>query len=158
MKRLTLALSILFTSLTSAADKPAHLFILTGQSNMAGMDPKLGFEPEAKKLFPEADVAYIKVAVGGLRREDVPDHVDWLLLDVNLAPQVALHQIKRIVPMVRRHLRGAFFTLKLNEEAFAAEIPAFLERIRGMALPEVRATQLPANRKEICVYASRAGS
>lgn len=49
-----------------AADKPAHLFILTGQSNMAGMDPKLGFEPEAKKLFPDADIAYIKVAVGGM--------------------------------------------------------------------------------------------
>jgi hypothetical protein len=59
---LTLALSVLTLS---AADKPAHLFILTGQSNMAGMDPKLGFEPEAKLLFPEADVAYIKIAVGG---------------------------------------------------------------------------------------------
>lgn len=61
---------ILFTlalvSLASAADKPVHLFILSGQSNMAGMDPKLGFEPEAKKLFPEAEVAYIKIAVGGM--------------------------------------------------------------------------------------------
>lgn len=119
-----------------------------------GVDPGEMAEPVAS----HGGFRHIKVAVGGLRREDVPDHVDWLLLDVNLAPQVALHQIKRIVPMVRRHLRGAFFTLKLNEEAFAAEIPAFLERIRGMALPEVRATQLPANRKEICVYASRAGS
>lgn len=48
-----------------AADKPAHLFILSGQSNMAGMNPKAGFEPEAARLFPNADVAYIKVAVGG---------------------------------------------------------------------------------------------
>lgn len=59
----TLALALV--SLASAADKPAHLFILSGQSNMAGMDPKLGFEPEAKKLFPDADVAYIKIAAGG---------------------------------------------------------------------------------------------
>ena len=59
---LSLALSVLSVA---AADQPAHLFILTGQSNMAGMDPKLGFEPEAKALFPGADVAYIKVAVGG---------------------------------------------------------------------------------------------
>ena len=48
-----------------AADKPAHLFILSGQSNMAGMNPKLGFEPEAAALFPNANVAYIKVAAGG---------------------------------------------------------------------------------------------
>ncbi len=67
MKRLAIplfALCSLFSA--SAADKPAHLFILTGQSNMAGMDPKLGFEPEAKIAFPDADVAYIKVAVGGM--------------------------------------------------------------------------------------------
>lgn len=49
-----------------AADKPAHLFILSGQSNMAGMNPKLGFEPEAAALFPNAHVAYIKVAAGGM--------------------------------------------------------------------------------------------
>jgi hypothetical protein len=48
-----------------AAEKPVHVFILSGQSNMAGMDPKLGFEPEAKKLFPDAEVVYFKVSRGG---------------------------------------------------------------------------------------------
>ncbi len=49
----------------SAAEKPVHVFILSGQSNMAGMNPKLGFEPEAKSLFPNAEVVYFKVARGG---------------------------------------------------------------------------------------------
>ncbi|MHC4878358.1 MAG: sialate O-acetylesterase [Planctomycetota bacterium] len=48
-----------------AEDRPVHLFILSGQSNMAGMNPKTGFEQEAAKLFPNADVPYIKVARGG---------------------------------------------------------------------------------------------
>ena len=48
-----------------AAEKPVHLFILSGQSNMAGMKPEAGFVPEAKALFPDADVAFIKVAKGG---------------------------------------------------------------------------------------------
>jgi hypothetical protein len=56
---------IAFASFAQAADKPVHLFILSGQSNMAGMNPKLGFEPEVAKLFPDADVPYIKVARGG---------------------------------------------------------------------------------------------
>ena len=47
------------------ADKPVHLFILSGQSNMAGMDPETGFMPEAKKLFKDEKVVYIKVAKGG---------------------------------------------------------------------------------------------
>lgn len=60
-----LLLAIACTTLVQAADKPVHLFILSGQSNMAGMKPQLGFEPETEKLFPDAEVAYIKVARGG---------------------------------------------------------------------------------------------
>ena len=48
-----------------ADDKPVHIFILSGQSNMAGMNPTLGFEPEAKEQFPDAEVVYFKVARGG---------------------------------------------------------------------------------------------
>jgi hypothetical protein len=48
-----------------AADKPVHLFILSGQSNMAGMNPETGFMTEAKRLFKDEKVVYIKVAKGG---------------------------------------------------------------------------------------------
>ena len=58
-------LSFLNFVTTEAADKPVHLFILSGQSNMAGMNPKVGFEPEAAALFPDPTVKYIKVARGG---------------------------------------------------------------------------------------------
>ena len=62
---ITLFTTAILLQLAHAADKPAHLFILSGQSNMAGMDPKAGFVPEAEKLFPDAEVAFIKVARGG---------------------------------------------------------------------------------------------
>ena len=39
------------------AERPVHLFILSGQSNMVGMDPETGFMPEAKKLFKDEKVA-----------------------------------------------------------------------------------------------------
>jgi hypothetical protein len=59
------AVSIAFGAAVTAAEKPVHIFILSGQSNMAGMNPKAGFEPEAKKLFPDAEVVYLKIARGG---------------------------------------------------------------------------------------------
>lgn len=65
--RLMLAVTVVaaMTGLADAADKPVHIFILSGQSNMAGMNPKAGFEQEAAKQFPDAEVPYIKVAQGG---------------------------------------------------------------------------------------------
>ena len=64
--KITTALILLLAASTSFADdKPVHVFIFSGQSNMAGMDPETGFVPEARKLFGSEDVVYIKVAKGG---------------------------------------------------------------------------------------------
>ena len=58
MKTITLLILLIAASATvgTAADKPVHLFILSGQSNMQGMDPETGFMPEAKKLFKDEKV------------------------------------------------------------------------------------------------------
>ena len=61
---LSLALSA-FLIVKAESDNPVHLFVLSGQSNMQGMDPETGFMPEAKKLFKDEKVVYIKVAKGG---------------------------------------------------------------------------------------------
>jgi len=67
MKTLSLILLLLTTSAIAVtlADTPVHLFVLSGQSNMAGMDPERGFMTEAKKLFKDEKVVYLKVAKGG---------------------------------------------------------------------------------------------
>lgn len=71
MNRLSLSLGVLALAVATvasesvAAEKPVHIFVLSGQSNMAGMNPTLGFEPEATARFPDADVVYFKVAQGG---------------------------------------------------------------------------------------------
>ena len=62
---LSIAIALSVATCCPGADKPVHIFILSGQSNMAGMNPKAGFEPETAKLFPDAEVAYLKVARGG---------------------------------------------------------------------------------------------
>ena len=99
------------------------------------------------------NVHHLQVKIGALRWEQLPARVDWLLVDVNLAPQVALHEVARIVPPMRASLRGAVFTLKLNELAFVEELPKLRERIVAMGLPDVRMRHLPSNRQEVCAVA-----
>ena len=64
MKIITLLTHLLTASMVTAAEKPVHLFILSGQSNMARMNPNAGFMPEAGKLFKDEEVIYIKVLKG----------------------------------------------------------------------------------------------
>jgi hypothetical protein len=41
-----------------------HLLILSGQSNMAGLNPALSFTPTVKKLLASDDVIVVKSAQG----------------------------------------------------------------------------------------------
>lgn len=100
-------------------------------------------------------VHHVAKKVGALRWEELPARIDWLLVDVNLAPQVALHEVARLMPRLRTTLRGAVLTLKLNDWTFVAELPVLVERIRQMGLPDVRMRHLPSNRQEICAVALR---
>ncbi len=99
------------------------------------------------------NVHHLPIKVGALRWEQLPPRVDWLLVDVNLAPQVALHEVARLVPPMRASLRAAIFTLKLNDLAIVAELPRLVERIAAMGFADVRLRHLPSNRREICAIA-----
>jgi 23S rRNA (cytidine2498-2'-O)-methyltransferase len=99
------------------------------------------------------NVVHLKKTVGALRWEELPAAVDWLLVDVNLAPQVALHEIARLMPHLKSSLRGAVITLKLNDWSFVDELPVLVDRIRQLGFAEVALRHLPSNRREICAVA-----
>jgi 23S rRNA (cytidine2498-2'-O)-methyltransferase len=98
-------------------------------------------------------VHHLAMKVGALRWEQLPPRVDWLLVDVNLAPQVALHEVARLMPRLRPTLRGAVITLKLNDVTFVDALPALTQRIAEFGFTDVRLRHLPSNRREICVVA-----
>ncbi len=96
----------------------------------------VGVDPGAMAAIVAADPRFRHVAkpMGDVRREDLPARVDWLLLDVNLAPQVALHAIRRLVAYLKPGLRGVIFTLKLNDWKASVEVPSLLSRVGAMGL------------------------
>jgi hypothetical protein len=66
---LTIAFATLFAlalaSDARADDAGVHLFILSGQSNMAGLDPDVSFTPTVEEAFGKEKVIVVKSAQGG---------------------------------------------------------------------------------------------
>jgi hypothetical protein len=65
---LTTGLLLLMLGVSSIQGSGApkiRLFILSGQSNMAGLNPDLSFTPSVKKAFPDDEVIVVKSAQGG---------------------------------------------------------------------------------------------
>lgn len=100
-----------------------------------------------------------RLPIGALKRDALPRPVHWFLLDVNLAAPVALKYAERVIGPLKRTLRGAFLTLKLNSLREAEALPALVARVRSFGFDHVEATQLPAHRQEVVVVAlNRAGT
>ena len=53
------------TAASAAADGKVRLFILSGQSNMAGLPPEVSFTPAVAKAFADDEVIVVKDARGG---------------------------------------------------------------------------------------------
>ncbi|HTM44901.1 MAG TPA: SAM-dependent methyltransferase [Polyangiaceae bacterium] len=113
----------------------------------------IGVDPGAMapSVVAHPHFTHLQIKLGDLRREQLPKRVDWLFVDVNLAPAVMLHQLRRIVSTLKSTLKGGLVTLKLNDWKMAEQIPDFLTRLRAMGFAHVQAKQLAHNRQEICV-------
>jgi 23S rRNA (cytidine2498-2'-O)-methyltransferase len=107
------------------------------------MDPEVRAHPKFR---------FIGLSVKRVERGDLPEKLDWILLDVHVEPEEALAEIARIVGWFRGSLKGAFLTLKLNDWSLAAEIPRFLAKVKAMGFTDIRAKQLASNRQEFFVY------
>ncbi len=84
-----------------------------------------------------------------------PSPVRLLVVDVNLPPNSALSAVNAVAGAVRGALRGALFTLKLGDYGLVPELPHWRARIERMLGMTTMATQLPSNRQELTIFATR---
>lgn len=109
------------------------------------MDPRVtGYAGASGNRFTHHAVPAAEVA-----RKDLPRTYEWLASDVNLAPMVALKYVERFVALAHGGLRGAFITLKLNDDGVFEALPRLAARIAKLGAKRVRYTQLPSHRSEI---------
>lgn len=67
-RRMNVCLLVLLFAASWVSAEPAkkvRLFILSGQSNMAGMKPEVSFTPAVKAAYPNDEVIVVKSAQGG---------------------------------------------------------------------------------------------
>jgi 23S rRNA (cytidine2498-2'-O)-methyltransferase len=84
-----------------------------------------------------------------VERRDLPRTFEWLACDTNLAPMFALKYVERFVALAHGGLRGAFVTLKINDDGIFEALPKLRARIERLGGKRVRVTQLPSHRSEV---------
>lgn len=118
--------------------------------NVIGLDTGAMAEQVARFTGPTgARLTHLPIAVGALDSQSLP-RIDLLVSDMNLAPPVVLKYVETVQRRVRAKM--VLITLKLNERSFEAHLPEYLAHFARFAPGPVRATQLQANRREVCLF------
>ncbi len=117
---------------------------------VVGVDPA----EMAPELLEHENFIHVRARSQDIKRREFAG-IQWLMADLNVAPNYTLDTVESIVTHHATNFRGLILTLKLSEWELAAHIPEYLERVRGWGFEYVRARQLSYNRQEICVAAMR---
>jgi 23S rRNA (cytidine2498-2'-O)-methyltransferase len=121
-------------------------------ARVVAIDP----QPLAAEVAALPGVSFIGRAIGEVPLEALPAGAQWLACDAGIRPTDVVGALRRLLPRLQG-LRGMILTLKLVDEGTIRGLPRTLRDVEGLGF-EVRARQLPANRRDICVVALRAGA
>ncbi len=144
--RIDLMLRLLFLSFAIAVSdvaiaqaehgqKPLHLFILSGQSNMAGLNPAHTFTPTVARAFGEKNVIVVKDASSGqpIRRW----YKDWKMKGVE-TPKARGDLYDRLLKKVKAAIKGkkvatvTFIWMQGERDARMKWGPVYAESFNGL--------------------------
>jgi 23S rRNA (cytidine2498-2'-O)-methyltransferase len=129
----------------------ACLALLDRGLEVIGIDPG----PIAETVLARARFTHVPRPFAELERRELSRllarRIDWLLLDVNLAPAISLRFVERVLGWLSARPRGCFLTIKLNDDKVAATLPRVRARLHAIAGAgaRVRLTQLPSHGSEV---------
>ncbi|OFY98054.1 MAG: hypothetical protein A2Z97_16430 [Bdellovibrionales bacterium GWB1_52_6] len=114
----------------------------------------LGSSSKVLRGLPKNWFRHYQIGIADLMIEDLPVPVDWVLLDMNVVPNISLAAVERVIthPRVQKRLLGVLLTVKMNRWILVQDIPQMIERVRAMGLTDVRAAQLSSHKQEIAIY------
>ena len=132
----------------------ASLALLDRGLHVHGVDPA-GMAPQVLTYRGRQGNRFVHHALSAaaVDKRDLPPDFTWLASDMNLAPMVALKYIERFVALAHGSLKGAFPTLKINDDGIFEALPDLKQRIAKLGA-RVRYTQLPSHRNELVAIVS----
>jgi len=116
---------------------------------VVGIDPAV-MDP---KVLKHPGYTHISKPVATVWREELPPSVEWLILDMNVTPDVGLRAVERLYYRMQESLLGFILTIKLNQWKIAEELPHMIGWVKDMGMSRVRVKQLASNRQEVCFFA-----
>jgi len=117
--------------------------------SVEGIDPGL----MSQVCLNHPQFTHHHISIQDFKVYELKNHVQWLFVDMNLAPEATLAEIEKVVEKAKPSLKGAFITLKMTKFDLVKRVPMYLTLVHNMGLRVIFATQLISHKQEFLIYA-----
>lgn len=125
--------------------------LLSRGLSVTGVDPAQMDERVAR----HPKYRHLNRSIALLEARELPA-ADWILSDMNVAPEQTLGHVLRLLETQRP--KGVFLTLKLKDERAARMLSADANDLAARGFEVVGTRQLPSHRQEVLLYGLTAGA
>ena len=126
----------------------ASYYLLTQGFKVIGVD-NAQMDPI---VFHHKHFLHLKKNASAVMKKDFTDKVKWLAMDINVKPEIAFMELKKLLPELV-DLKGALLTLKMPKTDGYLEVPEYLKRLSKLGFKNLKAKQLFYNKQEIFIFA-----
>lgn len=98
---------------------------------------------------PQTHFRHVPRSVFYLEERHLPRRTDWLIVDINAAPEVTLDAVEFLLSLMHDPPRGFILSFKLGGPETASDLPRTIARAESMGMPGALCRQLPGNRQEV---------
>ncbi len=130
----------------------ASFYLLSKGLKVFGVDP--GEMSEA--CLKDANFKHLKQSIQSIASTEIEKiNFHWLLVDVNLSPEVSIKELERILKKLPSNFLGAFITLKMTKVVSISRLEFYTKLIRKIGLSPELVIHLSSHKKEYLIYATR---
>ncbi len=96
---------------------------------------------------------HIQKAMADVKSSELPKQVQWILIDINQKPEIAIQSLQSLIQKYENSLKGIFLTLKLNDWKNMLEIKKIQNKLFKFGFEQVCVAHLISNKKEVSLCA-----
>ncbi len=124
--------------------------MLQNGATVIGIDPGV-MDP---KVLAFTKFTHINKAIQDVKKSELPEKIDWVLVDMNLSPEAGINELEQLLPSDTSKIKGIFFTTKVTKNNVIGRIEFYKKLFTKMGFRQVQTLQVPHHKQEFLIFAT----
>lgn len=130
----------------------ASFYLLSNGLKVFGVDPG----EMSEQCLKNKNFTHLRKSIQSISSSEIEKiNFHWLLVDVNLSPEVTIKELERVLKNLPENFLGAFITLKMTKLISVQRLDFYTKLLKKIGLNPKLQIHISSNKKEFLIFADK---